>query len=71
MTRRDSITPVTFSREEIRTIRESFAGGGQPPLCPLCGGLLKVVGPAGGDEGPTVWQVECEPCRRAAFISGQ
>jgi hypothetical protein len=69
MKQRDSITPVTFSREELRVIRESFGKGKTPPVCPLCGGLLKVVGPAGGDEGPTVWQVECERCRRAAFIS--
>ncbi len=69
MKRRDSMTPVTFSREELRTIRESFGSGGTPPVCPVCGGLLKVVGPAGGDKGPTVWQIECEPCRRAAFIS--
>ncbi len=69
MKRRDSITPVTFSREDLRTIRESFGSGGTPPVCPLCGGLLKVVGPAGSADGPTVWQIECEPCRRAAFLS--
>ncbi len=66
--RRDSITPVTFSREELRTIRESVTGEGTPG-CPLCGGPLIVVGPAGGDDGPTVWQVTCKPCRRAALIS--
>lgn len=66
---RDSLTPVTFSREELRTIRESFRSGGAPPVCPLCGGLLKVVGPAGADDAPTVWQIDCEPCRRTAFIS--
>ncbi len=69
MKRPDSITPVTFSREELRVIRESFGSGSTQPVCPLCGGLIKVVGPAGKDDRPTVWQIECEPCRRAAFIS--
>jgi hypothetical protein len=66
---RDSITPVTFSREELRVIRQSFGRGGTPPVCPICGGLLKVDGPAVGGMEPTVWQIECKPCRRAAFIS--
>jgi len=71
MKRRDSPTPVTFSREELRVIRESFGKGKTLAVCPLCGGLLKVVGPAGGGMELTVWQVECEPCRRVALISMQ
>jgi hypothetical protein len=69
MERRDSITPVTFSRDELRTIRDSIGTGEPPHVCPICGGLLNVVGPAGGGVEPRVWQIECQPCRRAALIS--
>ncbi len=70
MATRDSITPVTFSREEIRLIREEVGTPQGTSVCPRCGGKLQVIGPEGGGTLPTVWHVECLPCRRAAFISG-
>ncbi len=70
MAARDSITPVTFSREEIRLIRQMVGVAEEPSICPRCGSKLQVVGPEGGGTLPTVWHVECLPCRRAAFISG-
>ncbi|NIM47751.1 MAG: hypothetical protein GTN62_00180 [Gemmatimonadales bacterium] len=62
-------TPVTYSREELREIRDSMAVPGAPPVCPLCGRELTVGKPIArsGDQG-TIWHVRCKPCRRSAFV---
>jgi hypothetical protein len=67
----DSITPVTFSREELREIRRMLLEWQENPVCPRCGRHLTVVEPGpGGATGPNMWHVSCPPCRRAAFIAG-
>ena len=63
-------TPVTFSPQQARRIREMLGGSQLEAQCPLCGGALKLRGPieGGGSLGP-VWRVDCEPCHRTAFIT--
>jgi hypothetical protein len=62
-------TPVTFSRAEMREIRDAF-GRGQEAQCPHCTSPLTMRGPvsAGGPQGP-VWYVKCDECHRAAFVT--
>jgi predicted RNA-binding Zn-ribbon protein involved in translation (DUF1610 family) len=65
----DGHTPVVFSREEVREIREALETGAEAS-CPHCGRALIVHGPVarGGTQGP-VWRVRCEECRRVASIT--
>ncbi len=62
-------TPVTFSREEVREIRE-ILGKDLPLQCPHCGSGLQVRGPVagGGTQGP-VWYARCDACHRGGFVS--
>jgi hypothetical protein len=61
-------TPVVFSREEVREIREAL-GTGAKARCSHCSSALVVRGPVarGGTQG-MVWHVRCDGCRRVAFI---
>jgi len=63
-------TPVTYSPQQARQIREMLGTSQLRAACPLCGGPLSLRGPieGGGSLGP-VWRVDCEPCRRTAFIT--
>ena len=65
-----SNTPVTFSREEMRKIREMLKTADKPAACPRCEEKLKVDGPI-ADRGPLdgSFLVRCQTCRRSAFIS--
>jgi hypothetical protein len=68
--REQSNTPVPFSHEEVRCIREVLSTSDIHPTCPLCDGKLKITGPEGGGSAmPTVWRVECPPCNRAAIFA--
>ena len=62
-------TPVTFSREEVRELRE-ILGKDLPLRCPHCDSSLKVRGPVagGGTVGP-VWHAGCDACHRGAFVA--
>ena len=66
----DSHTPVTFSRAEVRKIREMLNTADKPAACPRCEEKLKVDGPIKG-RGPLdgCFYVRCQTCRRSAFIS--
>jgi len=63
-------TPVTFSREEIRRIRELMSTPRAQVVCPLCEATLMLVGPieADGKVG-TTFEVNCRPCHRSAIIT--
>jgi transcription elongation factor Elf1 len=63
-----SITPVTFSREEIAKIREMLRTWEKPPVCPRCGGELVVEEPELEELKGRVY-LKCKPCNRSAFAS--
>ena len=65
-----SDTPVTFSREEVRQIRDLMATPRARVACPLCGETLLLVGPLAdvGSQGP-LYEVTCRPCHRSAIIT--
>jgi hypothetical protein len=68
--RDESGTPVTFSPEEARAIRQTLGTPGAKRVCPRCGNELAIDGPipSVGSEGPH-FHVTCTPCRRTAFIT--
>jgi hypothetical protein len=53
-------TPVTFSRDEIRQIRELMSTPRARVVCPLCEATLMLTGPieVHGKTGPT-FEVTC------------
>lgn len=63
-------TPVTFTRDEARRIREMMGTRHEPVLCPRCGVKLVLVGPIAGDGsmGP-MFEVTCRPCHRSAIVT--
>ena len=63
-------TPVTFSSEEVRLIRDMMGTPRARVACPLCGETLMLVGPitSEGTVGPTL-EVTCRPCHRSAIIT--
>jgi predicted nucleic acid-binding Zn ribbon protein len=66
----DTNTPVTYSREEARLIREALHQESKAMVCPRCGGNLALGQPAAaGGTVPPVWEVRCEQCRRSLFVS--
>jgi len=65
-----SHTPVTFTREEARQIREALGTPAAKMSCPRCGGTLELQGPmAGGGTTVPMYQVRCSPCHRSAIIN--
>ena len=63
-------TPVMFSREEARLIRDMMGTQGSQVACPCCGESLTVEGPvAGGGSQGSVFEVKCDPCHRIAIIT--
>lgn len=76
-----STSPVTFSPEESREIRERLSSREESPLCPRCGSTLRVdcvevrkriklipftsVVTVAG----TRWHAWCQPCHRAAVLN--
>ncbi len=63
-------TPVTFTREEARRIREQLDTHDAGVSCPRCDAALEIQGPiaGGGTMGP-MFQVRCAPCNRSAIIT--
>jgi hypothetical protein len=63
-------TPVTFTREETRQIRDLMGTSNARILCPRCAEKLEVEGPIAGEGtlGP-MFQVGCRPCHRSAIIT--
>jgi hypothetical protein len=66
----DRRTPVTFTRQQAQVIRTALRMGKPLPPCPHCGEVLATGDPiaGGGTVGP-VWQIVCEACGRAAFLT--
>ncbi len=62
-------TPVTFSRDEIRRIRQLITELDQPLLCPRCGSALTVGKPVGDGAVHTIWAVRCNACRRTVHVA--
>ena len=54
-------TPVTFTREEARRIREQLDTHDAGVSCPRCDAALEIQGP--------MFQVRCSPCNRSAIIT--
>jgi hypothetical protein len=67
--REESITPVTFSREEIAEIRVMLKTADKPASCPRCTEKLKIDGPIGGGPLDDCFYVKCQACRRTGFIT--
>ena len=65
-----SHTPVTFTREEARQIRELISTPNARVKCPRCGEEMELKGPIAvqGKLGP-MFQVSCSPCHRSAIIT--
>jgi hypothetical protein len=63
-------TPVTFSRDEIRQIRELMSTPRARVVCPLCEATLMLIGPieVHGKTGPT-FEVTCRRCHRSSIIT--
>ena len=63
-------TPVTFTRQEAREIREAMGGSLTRVDCPCCGNVLIISDPINreGSVGAT-FEVRCEPCHRVAVIT--
>ncbi len=63
-------TPVTFTHEEARKIRESMGRTLTHVDCPRCGNVLTIGDPMAreGSMGKS-FEVRCEPCHRAAIIT--
>ena len=63
-------TPVTFTRQEAREIREAMGGSLTRVDCPCCGNVLIISDPInrGGSVGAT-FEVRCDPCHRVAIIT--
>jgi len=63
-------TPVTFTRDEARKIREAMGESLARVACPRCGGQLTVSDPINrNDSVGASFEVVCEPCRRIAVIT--
>jgi ribosomal protein S27E len=63
-------TPVTFSREEVRQIRDLMDTPRARVACPLCTKTLMLVGPIASDNSlGRTFEVTCEYCRRSTIIN--
>lgn len=66
----DHQTPVTYSKDEARQIREAVNDRTKPLVCPRCGLALGVSPPvAGGGTVETVWELRCDDCRRSLLVT--
>ncbi len=63
-------TPVTFTRQEAREIREAMGRTLTSVECPCCGNVLTISDPIdrGGAVGAS-FEVCCEPCHRVAVVT--
>ena len=63
-------TPVTFTHESARKIREALGKPHTGVACPQCGAMLKISDPM-TREGSLgmAFEVRCEPCHRVAIIT--
>jgi hypothetical protein len=65
-----SKTPVTFTRDEARKIRELLGTPDARIACPRCNETLELKGPIAGDgKLSPIYQVSCTPCHRSAIIT--
>jgi len=63
-------TPVTFTRDEARNIREAMGRSLTGVACPCCGGMLSISEPINRrDSVGASFEVACEPCHRVAVIT--
>lgn len=63
-------TPVTFTREHARQIREAMGKSRTGVACPQCGEMLTVSEPVSREGSLGVsFEVRCEPCQRVAIIT--
>jgi hypothetical protein len=62
-----SETPVTFSRDELRSIRRELRLPRHSPTCPRCQATLQIHGGISG-SGYQMVHVRCVACCRVAFI---
>ncbi len=63
-------TPMTFSRDEMRLIRDMMATPRARLACPLCGETLLLIGPIIGDgTWGRMFEVTCKPCSRTSVIT--
>ena len=63
-------TPVTFTHEEARAIREAMGKSLVSVECPRCGTQMKVSDPMKREGSMGVsYEVSCGPCHRVAIIT--
>ena len=63
-------TPVTFTREDAKKIREALGKSHAGAVCPQCGEPLTISEPVTSEGSLGVsFEVRCEPCHRVAIIS--
>ena len=61
-------TPVSYSREELKQIREMLANE-LSVRCPNCGAELQSGGVYDArDSQQDVWALVCDPCNRMAIL---
>jgi len=61
-------TPVSYTREELRQIRDMLSNK-LPIRCPECGGELESGGVYDArDSQQDVWALVCSPCNRMAIL---
>ncbi len=63
-------TPVTFTHEEARRIREVLSKSPTAAPCPKCGGAMVISEPISREGSLGVsFEVRCDPCHRVAIIT--
>jgi len=65
-----SNTPVIFSRDELRHIRQLMKTPRARVYCPRCGETLVMAGPIVGEGAERrCYELVCRPCHRSAVIT--
>ena len=60
----------SFTRDEMKRIRDMLSTDDMPQVCPRCGGQLLLKGPvAGGGSIGFVWRAACEKCDLTNFVA--
>ena len=60
----------SFTRDEMKQIREMLSTDEVPQVCPRCGGKLQLKGPvAGGGSIGFVWRAACPSCDLTNFVA--
>ena len=63
-------TPVTFTHEDARKIREALGESRVDVNCPKCGNKLTIGEPMNREGSLGIaFEVRCEPCHRVAIIT--